>query len=222
MTTRTETLPGGTLLYTTAAAPITTDSLLLAGFCQIKPGWSACDLCCGNGILLLSLLDRGLVGNAVGVELNEDAADLLCRAIEDNGFENARCHRGNLKTFEAPHAFDLVVANPPYFLQGKQAEEEQRALARHQIGCTLDDVCRRAAAILKDRGRFCLCWPAGDSSALFSTLGRHSLAPKRMQLVRKTPQSSARLVLMDARKNGGAGLQILPDMLLPPGESLHY
>ena len=69
-----ETLPGGTRLYTGAAHPITTDSLLLAAFCPAGKRFSLCDLGAGNGILLFSLLDKGVCGPARAVEREPAAA----------------------------------------------------------------------------------------------------------------------------------------------------
>ena len=177
---------------------------------------------CSPTTLLLSLADRGLTGPAVGVELNPDAALLLERAIEENEFSFASCHRGDLKTYRPGHRFNLVVANPPYYTHGQTAHSPARALARHQLACTLRDVCHTAAALLGYGGTFCLCWPSEFLAALFSELEQARFASKRMQLVRKGAGEKARLVLMEARKNGGAGLALLPDILLPSGETLHY
>ena len=76
--------------------------------------------------------------------------------------------------------------------------------------------------LLKDRGRFCLCYPPARLAQLFAALSANRLAPKRLRLVRKTPETPPWLVLVDARKNGGAGLQILPDRILPPGAPVQY
>lgn len=217
-----ETLPGGTSLFTSSISCITTDSLLLADFCQVKYKWRVCDLCSGGGILLFSLLDKGVKGHAVGVEINPALTQLAQRSLQQNQFSQVDLVCMDIKDYRQPQYFDLVVANPPYFKQGLQAEDESRALARHQIGCTLEDVCQTAFQILKDGGRFCICWPAEDFAHLACTLANQRLAPKRIQFVRRTSQDTARLVLLEARKNGGNGVHILPDRLLPQGESIHY
>lgn len=217
-----ETLPGGTVLYTGAAWPITSDALLLASFCKFQRRFSVCDLGAGSGILLFSLLDAGLLGRATAVELNAAAADALRQSAAAGGFTNVTVANEDLRRYKTARPYDMVVANPPYFSQGAQPKTAARAAARHQVTCTLGDVCAAAARLLKDGGRFCLCWPAGDLAPLLAELRRHHLAPKRLQLVRKTPQSEARLLLLDARKHGGEHLAILPDILLGPGQSLSY
>lgn len=218
-----EALPGGTLLYTGAGLPITTDALLLAEFCPVKPRWSLCDLGSGTGILLFSLVDKGLLGRAVGVDIDPAAVALLTRAAAENGLdERVTGICADLAAYHSPQPFDLVVANPPYFATGRLAKAPQRAAARHQLQCTLPDVCAAARRLLKDGGRFCLCWPAGDMAALFGALSQHSLAPKRLQWVRRTAQDNARLALLETVKAGGPGLTVLPDRLLPPGSVMQY
>ncbi len=218
-----EILPNGTLLYTGAGLGITTDALLLAAFCPLKAKWSLCDLGSGSGILLLSLIDRGLKGRAVGVELDEEAARLLKRAIEENGLTSrAQAVCANLNAYTHPKPFDLVVANPPYFSGGLQAPAPRRAAARHQLHGGIGGVCAAAHRLLKDGGRLCLCWPASGVPALFCALEENRLAPKRLQFVRRAQDADARLALVEAHRGGGPGVRVLPDRLLPPGETTRY
>lgn len=222
MTKRIETLPGGTTVFTAPGYAITTDSLLLADFCGAKPSFSVCDLGCGCGILLLCLADAGLRGPAVGVEINEDALSLFQDSIAENAFSNIQAVPGNLCEYRSPFPFDCVVANPPYFDAGAEARLPQRATARHEITATLEDFCVAASRLLKDGGRFCLCYPPARLAQLMHLLGQHGLAAKRLQLVRKSPNDAPWLALLDARKAGGVGLSILPDKLLPAGRPVTY
>lgn len=217
-----ETLPGGTRLFCDKTHPVTTDSLLLARFCGAKPKWSVCDLGAGGGILVLSLLDAGTKGPAVAVECQPEAVALLNRAKEENALEGLTVHHGDVRGFALPRPVDVVVSNPPYFTAGAQSPVQARAAARHQQAATLADFCHTAARIIKDGGRFCLCYPAEKLAEAFGCLRAAGLEPKRLQLVRKTSADAPWLLLADARKAAGVGLQILPDILLPPGQPVHY
>lgn len=218
----TETLAGGTPVFTSAAHAITTDSMLLANFCTVHPRFSACDLGSGCGILLLALVDKGLAGRAVGVEQSEEGATLLQRAAEKGGLANVSSVHGNLKTFTSPTPFDVVVSNPPYFSAGRAAPAPLRAAARHEGSCTIFDVAAAAGRLLKDGGRFYTCFVPNRMEALFAALRENALAPKQLCFVRKGAESPPWLLLLDARKNGGEGLEVLPDILLPPGKTVQY
>lgn len=217
-----ETLPGGTQVYNNANHRFGTDSLLLAAFCETKPSWRACDLGTGCGILLLSLIDKGLTGDAVGIEIQPEGASLLAEAAKNNGLANVEALCQDFRQYRSSRRFDLVVSNPPYFTAGQHAANPARATARHQLTCTLQDLCMAAARLLKQGGRFCLCYPAEQLSPLFQALCDNKLEPKRIQFVRKSPLHSPWLVLVDARQSGGHGLTILPDILLPSGQPVTY
>lgn len=219
---REERLPGGTLVYTTKAFPITTDSLLLARFCEVRPRWALCDLGSGGGILLLALVDRGLAGPAVGVEVQPEGAELLRAAAADGGLGGVRAECADLRCWRSAQLFDLAVANPPYFTSGMPSPNSARAQARHQGDATLADFCAAAGRVLKDGAHFCLCYPAGQLAELFAVLRQSRLEPKRLQLVRKAPEAGPWLALVEARKAAGVGLAIMPEQIVQPGNSIRY
>lgn len=217
-----ETLPNGTKVYISKNHRFGSDSLLLSSFAPVRPGWRVCDLGSGCGILLLSLIDRGLAGPAVGIELQPEGQQLLAMAAQQNKLDTLESLCMDLREYRSSDLFDLVLSNPPYFNQGQAAQNPARAAARHQLTCTIDDVCLAAFRLLKQGGRFCLCYPAGNLSPLFTALCNHQLEPKRLQFVRKTAGHSPWLVLVEARRSGGHGLEILPDILLTASQPLQY
>ena len=217
-----ESLPGGTQIYTDKNHRIGTDSLLLLDFCTAWRNWSVCDLGTGGGILLLGLIDKGLRGKAVGIDIDSAAISLLRESASLNEFLNLQSIQEDWRKYRPARPFDLVVSNPPYFTSGPLPPNPQRASARHQLIGNIEDVCACASRILKDGGRFCLCYPAASLASLFFALHSHNLEPKQLQFVRKSPENEPHLALVDARKAGGSGLAVLPDRILPPGQSVHY
>lgn len=218
----TEILPHGTQVWVNDIHKIGTDALLLARFCGVRPRWRVCDLGTGCGVILLSLWDEGLRGASVGLDIEKDAIALLQGAAQQNGFKEIQALQTDLRQYKPDILFDLVTANPPYFTGGLVAAHPARAAARHQLHGTLQDFCSKAAQILKDGGRFCVCYPATGLAALFAAMQAARLQPKRLQLVRKHTNQPPWLALVDSRKNGGVGLGILPDIVLPPGQAVHY
>lgn len=215
-----ETLTNGTVVYTSENHPITTDSLLLADFITancFNEMWSVCDLGSGCGILLLTLVDRGLMGHAVGIESDLEGSGLLRNAISTGELINVQAVMADLREYQTPFHYDLVIANPPYYNAGPLPPDDVRAAARHEVDCTLNDICAAAFRLLKDGGNFVLCYPPARLADLFSALQLHFLAPKQMQFVRKTPADEPWLAMVAARKKGGAGMHILPDLILEHG-----
>ena len=114
--------------------------------------------------------------------------------------------------------FDLVACNPPYFTGGRISPKPGRGTARHQLCCTLADVCTTAARLLRYGGRLCLCQrPTALPQVVAACLGA-GLQPKRLQLVRCRPTARPWLLLLEARRGGKEGLLWLDDLVLQPDE----
>ena len=82
-------------------------------------------------------------------------------------------------------SFHAVTCNPPYMIgqHGLQNPYMAKAIARHEILCTLEDVVSQAARVLKDRGRFYMVHCPFRLAEIFQALTKYKLEPKRMQLV---------------------------------------
>ena len=142
-----------------------TDTFLLGGFPVLRRGERVCDLGAGTGLLGALLLTREPSLTVTGLELREDACRLARRTAERSGWqERLLCQQGDLRRREdLPPAggFDLVVSNPPYFPPetGRVSPQETRSVARSEVVCTLEDVCRAAGWLLRWGGRFCVVFP---------------------------------------------------------------
>ena len=217
-----EILPGGTRVFIGPVHRVGTDALLLCDFCVPKRGFSVADLGAGCGILALGLLDKGLVQSALAIELDKAGAELIEKAAAENKFSNLEVVWGDLRAYRPQRLFDMVVANPPYYNTGPLPPEQGRAAARHEVTATLLDFCEASRRLLKDGGRFCLCWPPERLGMMFEAFSANRLEAKRMQFVRKAADAPPWLVLVEARKNGGKGLLVMPERILPPGQPVQY
>ena len=137
------------------------DAVMLSDFARVKPGEKVLDLGTGTGILpiLLSAKTRG--EHFIGLEIQKESADMARRSIEWNHLqEKIEIVQGDIKEAAAlfkPTFFDVIVTNPPYMLNqhGLQNPGDAKAIARHEILCTLDDILRESKQLLADgKGRF--------------------------------------------------------------------
>jgi tRNA1(Val) A37 N6-methylase TrmN6 len=113
-------------------------------------------------------------------------------------------------------AFDLAVANPPYFSveAGAVSPDSARGAARSEITCTLADVCAAAGRALRCGGRFSLVFRPERMAELFQLLRQCRLEPKRLRFVQYTAASAPSLLLLECRKGGRPGLAAEPPLLL--------
>ena len=211
---------GYRLIQDTGAFCFGIDAVLLADFAQAMPAERVIDLGCGNGILPLLLKARDKGGEVVGLEIQPEAAALARRNIRLNGLEETvEIREGDLKEASAlfgKASFDVVITNPPYREAGGGlvSPAEAKAVARHEILCTLEDVLREGAALLKPRGRFYMVHRPRRLEAILSRLKAVHLAPKTLRFVHARTEKDADMVLVEAVRGGRAGLTVLPPLIV--------
>ena len=155
--------PGGPEIRQTAQAPVGTDAVLLADFAAGK-GKRGIDLGCGSGILSLLLLLGSEALRMTGLELNAAAAALARENLERCGLSlRGEIRQGDIRRVRElfqTGSFDLAVSNPPYFPKGsgRSAPDPQRASAREEADCSLDELCAAAAYLLPTGGRLCVVY----------------------------------------------------------------
>lgn len=181
------------------------DAIALAAFTRLRAGDRALDLGAGTGILAILLQGR-YGARFTAVELRGDMCALIRKSVEENAqgdyIETLCADLRELRSRAGFENFDAAVCNPPYFSGGTPSENEQRQEARHQQSCTLADAAECASRLLKEGGRFFVCYPASGLSELCSELSRCRLEPKRIKIIGK------RLVLAEAKKGAKPGLTL--------------
>ncbi len=201
------------ILYTCPPHTFTVDPFLLAAFCKANPKTTVCDLGAGNGILSFLIYKMYCCMNIYSLEIQKDAFSLLAESVTANHLEQVIIPLlGDLRQLpsELPkRSFDLVVCNPPYFRQNP-FHNDQRAAAREELLCTLQDVCAAAAALLRPKGRLCVCLRPERLPELFAAMSHFRMEPKRLRLAADHPSKSPWLALVEARLQAKPSLQVEP------------
>ena len=192
------------------------DAVLLAHFIAPEPEARILDLGSGCGIVSLILSHRYPIASLVALEVQPRLAEVIRRNVAINSLAS-RCTvvEGDCRRIVAllpPNSFDWVVANPPYYptASGRHHPETERAKARHEILGGIGEMVKSTAFALKSGGRAAFVYPAAREETLLGILRENGLAPKRLQRVHPYPESDPGLVLAEAVKGGGAGLDVLP------------
>ncbi len=195
-------------------ARFTLDSLLLADFCRIKPRDKILEPGAGTGIISI-LLAKKFPGAAItAVESQSSTVRLGRQNISDNGLDGRitliEQDIKGLKKILSQGSFDVVVVNPPYTKagSGRRSPSASRQLARHDestdIGFWLD-----LQYFLKNKGKYNLIFPAARTAEVVFLMRTKHLEPKRARFIHPDQDRPASLVLIEAVKSAGAGLEIL-------------
>jgi ribosomal protein L11 methyltransferase (prmA) len=183
------------------------DAVLLSGFAYAKKGHRVIDLGTGTGILPLLLWAKTEGEHFTGLEIQEESADMARRSVVGNNIANIEIVDGDIKSADKlfkRQSFDVVTSNPPYMINehGITNPDAPKQIARHEILCTLEDVVKAAAYLLKSNGKFFMVHRPFRLPEVFENLRKYRLEPKRMRLVYPQIDKEPNMVLVEAVKYG--------------------
>ncbi len=190
------------------------DAVLLSGFARVKQGETVIDLGTGNGIIPILLYGKTEGKHFTGLEIQSENVDMAQRSVQYNKIGGAvDIVEGDL--CRATEIFgrsvcDVVTSNPPYMLgnHGLVNPDSAKAVARHEVLCTLDDVVRESAGLLKPNGRFYMVHRPFRLAEIFERLHFYKLEPKRMRLVYPFIDKEPNMVLIEAVRGGNPRLTV--------------
>lgn len=184
------------------------DAVLLTGFAHAGKKDVLLDIGTGTGIIPLLMEAKYHCSHLTGLEIQEESADMARRSVAMNGLEEIiDIVTGDVKEadkFFQSASFDCITCNPPYMINqhGLTNPDAPKAIARHEILCTLEDVIRVGTKLLKPGGHFYLVHRPFRLAEIMITMSRYGLEPKRMQLVYPYVDKEPNMVLVEATRGG--------------------
>ena len=182
------------------------DAVLLSGFAQVKENEKVLDMGTGTGIIPILLEAKTVGEDFYALEIQQDSADMAKRSVILNHLEE-KVHivQGDIKEASVifkPASFDVVTCNPPYMTENHGIEnfEEPKAIARHEIKCTLEDVIREAAKVLKPGGRFYMVHRPRRLVEIMNLMSVYKIEPKRLRMVHPFKDKDANMLLIEGHR----------------------
>ncbi len=184
------------------------DAVLLSGFAKAKEGDKVLDLGTGTGIIPLLMEAKTKASHLTGLEIQPESADMAARSVKLNNLtDKIEIITGDIKEaarlFGAA-SFDVVTCNPPYMTEhhGLTNPQAPKAIARHEILCTLEDIISQSAKLLKPGGNFFMVHRPFRLSEIIVLMHQYKLEPKRMQLVYPYVDKEPNMVLIEGCRGG--------------------
>ena len=202
------------------------DAVLLTGFAHAGKEEQLLDLGTGTGIIPILMEAKYHCAHLTGLEIQPESADMAARSVALNGLSGKiDIVTGDIKEADSyfPSAsFDCITCNPPYMIgrHGIANPDEPKAIARHELLCTFEDVVRQTAKLLKPDGHFFLVHRPFRLAEILTTLVRYKLEPKRMQLVYPYVDREPNMVLLEAVRGGKPRMTVEKPLIVfkAPGE----
>lgn len=191
------------------------DAVLLSHFAQVEKNSSVIDLGTGTGIIAVLLAAKRQPSRVVGLEIQQDMAEMAKRSVELNSMESIiEIVNGDIKDavkLFGSASFDAVVTNPPYMERGGGLVNpaDTKAIARHEILCTLEDVVGVSAKLLKPGGKLSMVHRPHRLADIVFHMRKNEVEPKYFQFVHPSPGKKPNLLLISGTKKGRPELRVL-------------
>lgn len=203
------------------------DAVLLTGFVHVKEGANILDMGTGTGIIPILLTAKTKADKITALEIQPESADMARRSVLMNDLSSIiEVVTGDIKEASSifPKAsFDAVTCNPPYMIgeHGLKNPDSAMAIARHEVLCTLDDVCKNAAAVLKPGGSFFMVHRPFRLAEIIVTLQKYKLEPKRMQLAYPFVNKEPNMVFIEAVRGGRSRMTVEKPLIIYEAQNVY-
>ena len=190
------------------------DAVLLSSFASVKAGEKVLDMGTGTGIIPILLEAKTEGEHFTGLEIQSESAEMAGRSVKLNSLEEKiDIVEGDIKEASkifGKNIFNVVTVNPPYMndLHGIKNPDMPKAIARHEVLCTLEDVVREASYVLKQNGRMYMVHRPHRLVEIIQAMKKYKLEPKRIRFVHPYEDKEANMVLIEALKGGKSMVKI--------------
>ena len=197
------------------------ESILLPNFVTINlKDQKILDLCSGNAPIPL-VLSTKTKKKIIGVELQKEIFALAKKSIEINHLEDQITILNedvkNLKNIFEGDTFDIITVNPPYFKISDNSylnNNKIKTNARHEKSLTLEELIKIVKYLLKNNGSFYMVHRTERLIEIIELLKSHNLMPKKIQFIYPKKDSSSKLFMIKAVKNGKNGLEVMDSLYI--------
>lgn len=196
------------------------DAVLLCAFTRVEKGEEVLDLGTGNGVIPILLKGRTEGKHFTGLEIQDVNVNLARRSVQYNRIEDdVLIVQGDIKEASkifGGASFDVVTTNPPYMNEnhGLKNPESHKAIARHEILCTLEDVIREGTKVLKPGGRFNMIHRPHRLVEIIDLMKKYKVEPKRIRMVHPFADKEANMVLIEGIRGARPMVKIEPPLVI--------
>lgn len=196
------------------------DAVLLSGFVKVKEKEKVLDLGTGTGIIPILLEAKTKGKDFTALEIQTESADMARRSVACNGQQDKiKIVDGDIKEASklfGAASFHVVTTNPPYMTDhhGLLNPDMPKAIARHELLCSLEDVIREGSCVLKENGRFYMVHRPFRLAEIIRIMSQYRLEPKRMRFVYPYVNKEPNMILIEGIKGGKPRVTVEPPLIV--------
>lgn len=188
-----------TIRQDACAMKVGTDGVLLGAWCPVENAVKVLDIGTGTGLIALMIAQRAPKALVDAVELDEKAAEQARHNVSLTPFSSrVRVMTSSIQLFAETNQglYDVIVCNPPYFVDSLKSPNSTRTQARHTDTLTYDELLASADKLLSEKGALNVILPAAEADLFIEKAKNFGLTLALCTQVLPTPQSPVKRKLM--------------------------
>ena len=160
------------------AMKVGTDGVLLGAWAKCEGARRILDIGTGTGVIALQMAQRNTTAQVQAVEIDQAAARRARANFDMSPWaERLQVVQTAVQEFRCDEPYDLIISNPPYFIDSLLSPDGRRSTARHTADLSFEELDAAVCRMLGDDGRFAIVLPTEEFARYY--------ALSRLHLVRK-------------------------------------
>jgi tRNA1Val (adenine37-N6)-methyltransferase len=154
-----------------------TDGVLLGAWAAVQDTNEILEIGTGSGVIALILAQRTSTKTHIdAVELDRNSAEQASDNVAASPWPTkVSVHHSSIQFFQSPKKYDLVISNPPFFVNSTRSPENERTNARHTGELTFDELIDVALKFLNGDGRLAIILPTTEATLFIEKAAEKNL-----------------------------------------------
>ena len=179
------------------AMKVGTDGVLLGAWSTVKEG-DLLDIGTGTGLIGLMLAQQTQTALIDAIEIEKQAYTQALENVNNcNWTDRITVHHCSIQNFKSDKKYDIIISNPPFFIDSTKAPDTQRNTARHTDNLSFSDLINSVNRLLKSDGLFSLILPIAEAQQFIELAKQQHLFLNRECFIKPNPRKPAKRILME-------------------------
>lgn len=182
------------------AQKVSTDSVLLGAWANLKKAPKILDIGTGCGILALMAAQRNVLAKIDAIEIIPEFAREAKMNFEKSKFSSrVELIQTDIRQFKSAH-YDHILVNPPYFSNSLHSTNVAKNKVRHDLNLSFDELAEACSNLLSESGKVSLVIPFDQFESVERSFRTFELYLSRQTSIKHTMDSRASLNLLEFSK----------------------
>ena len=172
-----------------------TDGTLLGAWADLPQHGRILDIGTGTGLIAIMAAQRTTEAHITAIDIDSECISQARENVEATRWsERIEVVHTPLQEFSTAEPFDVIISNPPYFVDSLLSPDAARSTARHTDTLSFDDLAQGVLQLLSQDGHFALILPPTEMERFLSAARGRLFLTRRCE-VWTTPTSGARRIM---------------------------